>query len=271
MKNCSLFIFLAFILAGCAVTHSPAPIQYHHKKATAGGSEDGVKTISNDFIESVEKPIDRINDDDYAIPASSPFEKDKQFIYHEVQVGETIEDISLKYNQSIKDIATLNDLYAPYDLEEFQIIKIKVQKSKPLQIIDKDPILKAPVIDYIKPLDGKIISKFGESTAYGPNKGVNIAAKVGTKILSTAEGKVIYADYDATFGNLVIIKLSNKNIVTSYAHMEDIVLSKGASIKQGDVVGYVGSTGKVKTPQLHFAIREGKTAKDPLKYVNYNS
>ena len=85
--------------------------------------------------------------------------------------------------------------------------------------------------------------------------------------LSTAAGKVIYADYDATFGNLVIIKLDGKNLVTSYAHLEDIILTKGASVKQGDVVGYVGSTGKVTEPQLNFGIREGKVAKDPSQFI----
>ena len=63
-------------------------------------------------------------------------------------------------------------------------------------------------------------------------------------------------------------KLDN-NIITSYAHLEDIILSKGSSIKQGEVIGYVGNSGKTKTSQLHFAIREGKTAKDPLQYIKY--
>ena len=46
-----------------------------------------------------------------------------------------------------------------------------------------------------------------------------------------------------------------------------MILSKGATINQGDIIGYVGRTGKVKQSQLHFGIREGKTAKDPLTYV----
>ncbi|NDA91547.1 MAG: hypothetical protein EBY20_11775, partial [Alphaproteobacteria bacterium] len=91
----------------------------------------------------------------------------------------------------------------------------------------------------------------------------------GTKVVASASGKVIYADYDATFGNLVIIKLDNKNIVLSYAHLANLIVAKGASLNQGDIVGYVGHTGKVKQPQLHFAIREGKNAVDPLKFVSY--
>lgn len=270
MKICSFFIFLAFILTSCAVTHAPAPIEYNHKNAKISNSGTPILTINDDSTEKTEQlseVIENTNNRDYALPA--PIIQDKKFIYHEVQVGETIEDIALKYAQSIDEIAKLNDLYAPYDMEEFQIIKIKIDKEKPLKRITAKPVPQVPALDYIIPVEGKIISKFGESTAYGPNKGINIAAKKGTKILATAAGKVIYADYDATFGNLVIIKLSGKNIVTSYAHLEDMVLSKGASIKQGDVIGYIGSTGKVKNSQLHFAVREGKNAKDPLKYVKY--
>jgi murein DD-endopeptidase MepM/ murein hydrolase activator NlpD len=121
--------------------------------------------------------------------------------------------------------------------------------------------------DYIQPVNGAVLTQFGEKTRYGINKGVRFSAKRGAKVVSAATGRIIYADYDATFGNLVIIKVDNKNIVTSYAHMEDIVVSKGEKIKQGALLGYVGSSGKVSRPQLHFAIREGKIAKDPLKYL----
>ena len=136
-----------------------------------------------------------------------------------------------------------------------------------MEIIKAEPIAQKAVVapraiklEYIKPLDGKIITKFGEKTELGTNKGVSIAANLGTKILATAAGTVIYADYDATFGNLVIMKLNGKNIVVSYAHLQDIILTKGSSINQGDVIGYVGNTGKIKQPQLHFGIREGKIA-----------
>jgi len=64
--------------------------------------------------------------------------------------------------------------------------------------------------------------------------------------------------------------LDNKNIVLSYSHLEDLIVKKDTHLKQGDIVGYVGSTGKTKQPQLHFAVREGKTAVDPLKFVNYS-
>ena len=279
MKSCSFFILLILSLTGCAITKAPAPIEYNHKDAKLNSStvptlnNDGTVISSGTLVESLpSEVISPYSDgDDYIIPAASPIEQDKKFIYHEVSVGETIEDIALKYEQTVDEITMLNQLYPPYYLDEFQIIKIKVKKDAVPKIAPKQQVIaptpKAP--DFITPVAGKVISKFGEKTEFGQNKGINIEAKAGTKVTATADGQVIYADYDATFGYLVIIKVAGKNIVTSYAHLEDMVLSKGASIKQGDVVGYVGNTGKVKTPQLHFGIREGKTAKDPLQYVHY--
>lgn len=258
-------LFLAFILSGCAVTNSPAPIVYHHKdNSTSGNNIDQNRNTESPNVEVIN------NDKDYIVPGEKPSDNSTKIIYHEVNIGETIEEVAQKYKQNKEEIATLNGLQKPYILEEFQVLKIQVpvdfeEKETPAVKIVTKP--KAP--DFIKPLDGKILAKFGEDTIYGKNKGVNIGAKPGTKILSSANGRIIYADYDATFGYLVIIKLDNKNIVTSYAHLEDIIVTKGASIKQGDVVGYVGNSGKVKAPQLHFGIREGKIAKDPLNYVKY--
>ena len=266
MKARIFCIFLAFILSGCAVTNSPAPIIYHHKDNSTNSN-----IIDQDNAESPN--IEVVSDDkNYIIPGEKPSDNSTKIIYHEVNIGETIEEVAQKYKQRKEEIATLNDLKKPYRLEEFQVLKIQVPVDfKEEETPSVKIIAKPKMPDFIKPLDGKILAKFGEDTIYGKNKGINISAKPGTKIISSANGRIIYADYDATFGYLVIIKLDNKNIVTSYAHLEDIIVAKGASIKQGDVIGYVGSSGKVKTPQLHFGIREGKIAKDPLNYVKYYS
>ena len=271
MQSRIIFIFLALILSGCAITNGPAPIEYHHENNSISLDEKDENIISrSDPLDSLPNIEVIDNDKDYIRPEEKPIEKNTKIIYHEVTVGDTIEEIARKYGQNTKDIAALNNLRKPYKLEEFQVLKIQVPNDFSEDFIASNKVtetLKGP--DFIKPLDGKIISKFGEDTIYGKNKGITIEAKPGTKILASASGKVIYADYDATFGYLVIIKVTNKNIVTSYAHLEDIILSKGADTKQGDVIGYVGSSGKVKTPQLHFGIREGKIAKDPLQYVTY--
>jgi LysM repeat protein len=290
MKKCSLFIVLAIQLSSCAVKHSPAPIEYKHSQSRLHGDsvagEETVSTINTEGEiistdnqktpgQQQEEYIDPVEDDNYVIP-SKVSKADDKIIYHEVQSGETIEMIAAKYGQSVEAIARLNDLYPPYYLDEFQNLKIKTDKSlaqgvPPVRNIpQEEPLPPAPKKspEFIKPVDGTIISKFGENTANGVNKGINIAATAGTEVKASANGRVIYADYDATFGNLGMIKVDNKNIVIAYAHLEDILLAKGSVVKQGELVGYVGSTGKAGgKPQLHFAIREGKNAVDPVKYI----
>ena len=291
MKNYSFYILLYLAvttLSGCAVTKQQAPIEYHHGSSNLGDSkslnENTVTVVSNDGeiisskpeIEEMQEVIKpNLDNENYIVPESKPVELNYKIIEHHVKEEETIQEIAANYQQTINEIAEINDLSPPYNLEEFQILKIKVPKDfiqKPIVTIKSKeiPARQAPeAADYIPPVTGTVIAKFGQKTEHGTNKGINISADEGTKVVASASGKVIYADYDATFGNLVIIKLDNKNIVLSYAHLASLIVAKGATLKQGDIVGYVGHTGKVKQPQLHFAIREGKNAVDPLKFVNY--
>ena len=279
MRNCSFFILLVLVLTSCQFKKEPAPIVYNHKNSSLSSSTETIPTLSNDgeiisrdMIGGKQSEIIvPMNDDNYVVPAQSPIEQNYKIIYHEVQVGETIEEIALKYEQTVDEIAQLNSLFPPYYLDEFQIIKIKALKEgiKNNEPEPKKHVMKPKGPNFTKPVDGKVLVKFGESTPYGINKGVNIAAKEGTKIMAAAGGKVIYADYDATFGYLVIIKVDGQNIVNSYAHMEDLIISKGKTVKQGDIIGYIGNTGKVDKFQLHFGIREGKSAKDPMKFIKF--
>ena len=272
MKNCSFFILLlTLILTSCQFKKKPAPIVYNHKNSSLSSSTETIPILSNDggitsknMMEQRESEIIRPkNDDDYVVPTERHIERNYKIIYHEVLVGETLEEIAIKYKQEVSEIAKLNSLFSPYYLDEFQIIKIKIPKESiknKHQEKEKSP-------NFVKPVNGRILVKFGGKTAYGTNKGVNIAAKEGTKVVAAASGKVIYADYDATFGYLAIVKIDGQNIITSYAHMEDLIVSKGSVVQQGDIIGYVGNTGKVDRFQLHFGIREGKIAKDPMKFI----
>lgn len=316
MKNQSLFVALMCLLSACAVSNQPAPIEYNHNSYTKNRPSNKTKStiddgeiISKGSIESKQSDIIEPNEDltqgdvadEFIVPENRHLQSKNKIIYHEVQVGETIEDIAKKYGQAVNDIAALNDLSPPYYLDEFQVIKINQAQSAnkgvtPVDIQETEtaeltqltkeatiatqgvveasdtPVKPVAVTskDFIPPVSGKILSKFGGKTNSGTNKGISISAKQGTKVLASAGGKVIYSDYDATFGNLIIIKLEGKNTFMSYAHLDDLPLAKGASVKQGDVVGYVGTSGKVNEPQLNFGIREGKIAKDPEKLIHFD-
>jgi murein DD-endopeptidase MepM/ murein hydrolase activator NlpD len=122
---------------------------------------------------------------------------------------------------------------------------------------------------YIWPTDSHdVISSFGAKGAGKANDGINIAAKKGDPVWAAGDGEVVYASSGLKgYGNMVLIKHAGGK-TTAYAHMARMTVAKYDRIKQGDIIGYVGQTGNVKSPQLHFAMRNGNDAVDPAKYVN---
>lgn len=254
------------MLCSCSVSKQTAPIEFHHKSAGLQASNSNI-VVKNNLVPNQEVilPKTLYDEDNVIFPESA--ENNNKFIYHEVKIGEFIEDIARHYDQTIKEIAMLNGLTYPYIVEEYQILKIPNNDKQKL-VKDEKKSEKDKKNIFILPLKGKIISQFGSNTALGPNKGINIEAESGTEIIASISGRVVYSSYDATYGNLVIIKSNKYDIFTSYAHMKSTEIAPGDHVHQGEVIGYVGSSGKVKTPQLHFGIREGKTPKNPLNFIN---
>lgn len=112
------------------------------------------------------------------------------------------------------------------------------------------------------PVRGRVISDFGSYASGQRNDGINIAAAYGEPIRAAADGTVSYSGNELkSYGNLVLLRHSN-GYVTAYAHAEHFIVEKGDHVARGQVIGYVGSTGDVPGPQLHFELRRG--ARDPI-------
>ena len=97
------------------------------------------------------------------------------------------------------------------------------------------------------------------------HKGTDYAASPGTPIIASGDGKVIRASPYGGYGNTVVIQHGGKT-TTLYAHMKNFAsgIYSGKRVKQGDVIGYVGSTGMVTGPHLHYEFRVNGQPKDPL-------
>jgi len=114
------------------------------------------------------------------------------------------------------------------------------------------------------PVDGgQVVLKFGENG----NKGLDIAAKEGTPVLAAAAGKVIFSSNNIRgYGNLIVIKHTN-NYLTAYGYNKQLLVKEGQSVKKGDKIAEVGSSG-TDAAKLHFEIRDPKSKPvDPLKYL----
>lgn len=281
-----LNIIITFILSSC-MTQAPAPIEYGGKSSSKEQSQ--IEEIKEEPTIIREKTIwgeKEISDTQNDMPqeAQAPVTSSNirtTPIAHEVIEGETLDTIAAQYNIDKNEIIKANHLTPPYILEELQIIQIPPNTDpdnlKPLathtEITEEKLPPVAPIATkheesvQLPVANGQIISEFGNMNSEGKkNNGINIKAPLGSEIISLSEGVAVFSGNDPKFGNLLIIK-SDNNIFMAYSHMSDLIITKGESIAHGQLIGHVGQTGNADSPQLHFAIREGKTAIDPIVYL----
>jgi murein DD-endopeptidase MepM/ murein hydrolase activator NlpD len=100
--------------------------------------------------------------------------------------------------------------------------------------------------------------------------GVDYAAPTGTPVMSVADGVVTESSYQGAYGNMVVVQ-HNARQSTVYAHLSRMQVKRGQSIKQGDVIGAVGTTGLSTGPHLHFEFRIGGRHVDPLTLAQQGS
>lgn len=117
-----------------------------------------------------------------------------------------------------------------------------------------------------------VTSKFGmrEHPLFGderPHTGIDIGAQAGAEVIAADSGTVAVATYSSSYGNYVTIYHSNGDY-TLYAHMSSLTVTAGQNVTQGDVIGYVGSTGWASGPHLHFEIRVNGSTVDPTSYFS---
>jgi len=96
------------------------------------------------------------------------------------------------------------------------------------------------------------------------HKGLDFAAPRGTPIYAAGNGTVQYAGRKGAYGNFVLIR-HNANYSTAYAHMKRVNTAKGRRVKQGQVIGYVGTTGRSTGPHLHYEIRLSGRQVNPMR------
>ena len=125
-----------------------------------------------------------------------------------------------------------------------------------------------PKVDFIWPVTGRISSIFGLRRFFNeqerrPHSGLDIAASEGTPIKAAADGTVIDAGDFFFSGNMIYID-HGQGIISLYAHLSKISVKPGDVVRQGDIIGEVGQTGRVTGPHLHFAVYANQALIDPI-------
>jgi murein DD-endopeptidase MepM/ murein hydrolase activator NlpD len=99
------------------------------------------------------------------------------------------------------------------------------------------------------------------------HKGVDLAAPSGSPVYATADGIIARADWYGTYGNYIQIEHGGE-LQTRYAHLSEYAVAAGDRVRKGDLIGYVGSTGRSTGPHLHYEVRVSGEAVDPSPYLS---
>ena len=145
-------------------------------------------------------------------------------------------------------------------------------------IANRSPSLSSDIkvtTGFIRPLAGPITSPFGYRThpIFNTRKfhsGIDIGASMNTPIKASNTGKVIMAGWYGGYGKVVIIDhgvIRGQSITTLYGHMNTINVSQGQYVKQGQIIGRVGTTGYSTGPHCHFEVRVKGQPRNPLNYI----
>lgn len=134
----------------------------------------------------------------------------------------------------------------------------------------QDKIAHIPSVMPISISDYTMSSGYGirRDPIYGSSKfhaGLDFAAQTGTPVYATADGEVTVADRRSSYGNCIDIS-HGYNYLTRYAHLSKIMVKAGQSVKRGEVIGLVGSTGKSTGPHLHYEVRFKDEPQNPVNY-----
>ncbi len=219
---------------------------------------------------------------------------------HKVVRGDTVYAISRQYNVAMSQLTHINGLKPPYKIITGKTLRLpgaveadrtqvapkstrvganqprarKTVKGGKAPKKAKTPRrrVQAPKLpptrgSFIWPIRGRVISRFGTKGKGLHNDGINLAAPRGTPVQAAQAGVVAYAGNELRgFGNLVLIR-HKKGIMSAYAHNDALLVKSGETVRRGQTIAKVGSTGSVDEPQLHFEIRSGRDAVNPTRFL----
>lgn len=211
-----------------------------------------------------------------------------------VQRGDTLSTIGIRFGVSAEEIREFNDIDNPQGLRVGQILKVPYRsnhvktsavsksakqfdpKSTPPDAASYKMVQLSHAKAYIGKLtwpvsNGKLSSLFGNRWA-NFHEGIDLSAPEGKPILAAHDGKVVYRD-DRIRGYGKLVVLQAPGLLTIYGHASGYNVKLGQSVRAGDVIAYVGSTGHSTGSHLHFETRvknrEGRNAAiDPLTFFS---
>ena len=213
--------------------------------------------------------------------------------YYTVRHGETLYGISRRFGVDIYTLAQANNIPPPYRIDADRRLRIPretdlpaapatevAQSTAPVPPVAASPAppsghrVIVPALPprtghtFAWPVHGQMISAYGAKPGGLHNDGINIAVRRGTEVHAAENGVVVYAGNELRgYGKLLLIRHAD-GWLTAYAHNDELLVHRGETVRRGQVIAHSGSSGSVASPQLHFEIRHGVQAVDPVPYLS---
>ena len=202
--------------------------------------------------------------------------------FYTVQKGDTLYSIALEHGHDYREVAQWNSLDDPGKIRVGQVLRVKAPaepavvvgagrqgnrvESRPLGAPERspeqkpaakeEPKLEAAPLTFAWPVKGKLVAGFAEPR----QKGIDIEGRSGDAVTAAAAGRVTYVGSGIPgLGKLVVIK-HDQGYITVYAHNKDILVKEQQAVTRGQKIAELGD-------KLHFQIRKGSAAVDPMLYL----
>jgi len=222
--------------------------------------------------------------------------------FHVVQTGDTVYSISRQHSVDMASLTSLNRIQAPYTIKVGERLQLPgrgtaqqpaavtrdvaggpvpvarpvagvataaTQPASTTPSVPKTPLPAAPAATggFVWPVEGKILSSYGPKANGLHNDGINIAAEMGAPVKAAQNGVVAYAGNELKgYGNLLLVRHEG-DLITAYAHNSKLLVQRGDTILRGQTIAQAGNSGSVVTPQVHFEVRRGAKALDPMTLI----
>jgi len=278
MKALALVLALVVLAWGCAQSRGPAPVEDRRQTRVA--------------TPAVKPPTAKAPTTGGAPVATAD-------AFYTVKRGDTLYSIALEHGADYREVAQWNSLEDPSKLSVGQVLRVTApaaqpqtgvqvgsaqpgagkiesrplgsgpqqqqpqQQQKPAAVAREEPrLLDAQPLQFVWPAKGKVLAGFAEPR----RKGIDIDGKPGDPVTAAASGRVTYVGNGIPgLGKLVVIR-HDQGFITVYAHNKDILVKEQQTVTRGQKIAELGSTDSDR-PKLHFQIRKGAAAVDPLLYL----
>lgn len=300
-------IVAVLMLGACAMNQQPAPV------VEGASTDNNTINTSNPYGTAPYNPATAgasVSGNPYMPPASgtggyvpSYAPVDINAATHTVIRGDTVYNVSKRYQISQMDLRAWNNLNEDNTISIGQVLRVKpagyvapartattTTYTPPPAVVTSPPAtntVSAPVVTpppantssnnmvsasntrtvagivWQRPTAGNVIAQFSNN-----NKGVDIAGTSGQAVVAAADGKVVYAGSGLRgYGNLVIVQ-HNPTFLTAYGHNESLLVSEGQTVKRGQTIALMGKTDSDRV-KLHFEVRQDGKPVNPTQFVEF--